>query len=81
MGQLHRKHWKPQKKLNVENPRVYLLEGQDKFYTPEQFGGSKEKAKELFNEALKKYDAFKPASDIDPNWGKTTVNYFLSQYK
>ncbi|MBD0294692.1 MAG: hypothetical protein ICV84_05730, partial [Flavisolibacter sp.] len=29
------------KQLNPENPRVYLLEGQDKLYTPEQFGGSK----------------------------------------
>ena len=28
-------------KLNPENPRIYLLQGQDKFYTPEQYGGSK----------------------------------------
>ena len=67
------------KKLNPENPRVYLLEGQDKFFTPEQYGGSKEEAKRLFEEALKKYDAFKPASAIDPNWGKGTTQYFLSQ--
>ncbi len=36
------------KKLNPENPRVYLLEGQDKYFTPEQFGGSKEEAKKLY---------------------------------
>ena len=42
---------------------------------------NKEKAKELFNEALKKYEAFKPATELDPTWGNTTVNYFLSQYK
>ncbi|HYH16466.1 MAG TPA: hypothetical protein VD794_14655, partial [Flavisolibacter sp.] len=29
------------RKLNPDNPRVYMLEGQDKFYTPEQYGGSK----------------------------------------
>jgi tetratricopeptide (TPR) repeat protein len=69
------------KKLNPENPRLYLLEGEDKFYTPEQYGGSKTEAKKLFEEALKKYDSFKPASDIDPNWGKNTVEYFLSQLK
>jgi hypothetical protein len=69
------------KKLNPDNPRVYLLEGQDKFYTPEQFGGSKTEAKKLFEEALKKYDSFKPASDIDPNWGKNTTQYLLSQIK
>lgn len=69
------------KKLNSENPRIYLLEGEDKFFTPEQFGGSKTEAKKLFEEALKKYDAFKPASDIDPNWGKNTAQYFLNQLK
>ena len=69
------------KKLNPENPRVYLLEGEDKFFTPEQYGGSKEEAKKLFEEALQKYDSFKPASSIDPNWGRNTTQYFLSQAK
>jgi hypothetical protein len=69
------------KKLNPENPRIYLLEAQDKYFTPEQYGGSKTEAKKLFEEALKKYDAFKPATDIDPNWGKNTTQYFLNQLK
>ena len=69
------------KKLNPENPRVYILEGQDKFYTPEQFGGSKEEAKVLFEKAQKLYDTFKPETSIHPNWGKNQVAYFLSQYK
>ncbi len=67
------------KKLNPQNPRVYVLEGEDKFFTPEQFGGSKTEAKVLFQEALKKYDDFKPASAIDPSWGRTTAQYFISQ--
>jgi hypothetical protein len=69
------------RKLNPGNPRIYLLEGQDKFFTPEQFGGSKTEAKKLFEEALKKYESFKPASELDPNWGRTTAQYFLSQIK
>jgi len=69
------------KKLNPENPRIYLLEGQDKYYTPEQYGGSKTEAKKLFEEALKKYDSFKPVTDLDPNWGKGTIQYFLNQMK
>lgn len=69
------------RKLNPENPRIYLLEGQDKFFTPEQYGGSKTEAKKLFEEALKKYDSFKPATDLDPNWGKNTTQYFLNQIK
>lgn len=69
------------KSLNPENPRVYLLEGQDKFYTPEQFGGSKTEAKALFEQSIKKYETNKPASDIDPQWGKSQVLYFLGQIK
>lgn len=69
------------RKLNPENPRIYLLEGQDKFFTPEQYGGSKTEAKKLFEQALEKFSAFKPASSLDPVWGKQTTQYFLSQVK
>jgi hypothetical protein len=69
------------KSLNPENPRVYLLEGQDKFYTPEQFGGSKTEAKALFEQSLKKYDSYKPETAIHPQWGKSQVLYFLGQIK
>ena len=67
------------KQLNPENPRVYLLEGQDKFFTPEQFGGSKTEAKKLFETASQKYAAFKPVSNLDPAWGKGTLQYFMAQ--
>jgi hypothetical protein len=67
------------KTLNPENPRVYLLEGQDKFYTPEQFGGSKSEAKTLFETSMKKFETQKPESSIHPRWGQNTVKYFLSQ--
>jgi hypothetical protein len=67
--------------LNPANPRVFLLEGQDKFFTPEQYGGSKPEAKRLFEEALKKYETFQPASPLEPVWGKKTAQYFLSQIK
>src|SRR5688572_19559532 len=39
------------KKLHPNNPRVYLLEDQDKYFTPEQFGGSKDEAKLLFEKS------------------------------
>lgn len=69
------------KVLNPDNPRSFLLEGQDKFFTPEQFGGSKTEAKKLFEEAMKKYETFKPASALHPVWGKSTAQYFLNQIK
>ncbi len=69
------------KGLNPENPRIYILEGQDKYFTPEQYGGSKTEAKTLFEEAMKKFETFKPESSIHPNWGKGQLMYFLSQLK
>jgi hypothetical protein len=69
------------KKLNPDNPRIYVLEALDKYYTPEQFGGRKDEAKQLFEEALKKYGAFKPESAIHPNWGQGLVNAMLAQMK
>lgn len=69
------------KKLNPENPRIYLLEAQDKFFTPEEYGGSKTEAKKLFEEALQRYAVFKPATPLDPVWGMPTAQYFLTQIK
>ncbi|MGQ0737703.1 MAG: hypothetical protein ACT4OJ_01465 [Bacteroidota bacterium] len=69
------------KTLNENNPRVYILEGQDKFYTPEQFGGSKEEAKQLFEKANGIFMTSKPGSSIEPQWGRSQVAYFLSQLK
>ncbi|MEO9020813.1 MAG: hypothetical protein ABI237_08890 [Ginsengibacter sp.] len=67
--------------LDPTNPRPVLLEAENKFFTPEQYGGGKDVAKELFDKAKQLFDNFKPESDIHPSWGKTSLNYFLSQYK
>ena len=69
------------RKLDPANPRVYLLEGQDKFFTQEQFGGSKTEAKALFEQCLQKAETFKPASPLHPSWGAAQARYFLSQIK
>lgn len=69
------------KSLNPANPRVTLLEAQDKLFTPEQFGGSKTEAKALLEEAVKKFEAFKPESTIHPTWGLRRAQYFLTQVK
>jgi hypothetical protein len=69
------------KSLNPDNPRVYMLEGQDKFFTPEQFGGSKAEAKVLFEKSVQLFASNKPKSSIDPHWGLGSVQYFLSQIK
>jgi hypothetical protein len=69
------------KKLNPENPRIYLLEGQDLYYTPEQFGGDKAEAKKRFETSMEKFRTLKPESSIHPAWGLPALNYFLSLVK
>lgn len=67
--------------MDATNPRPVLFEAENKFYTPEQYGGGKDVAKVLFDKAKQLFDNFKPESDISPTWGKAALDYFLSQYK
>lgn len=70
-------HLEDAKKANPENPRVPMLEGQALLYTPEAFGGSKTKAKEKFEESLKKFAAEKPADKLTPHWGEAYVKALM----
>lgn len=68
-------------KLEPNNPRVALIKAEDTYFTPEQYGGSKAKGLEMFKEALNKFNAYIPKTSLDPNWGKSEAEYFLSQSK
>ena len=63
------------------NPRPEYLKGQGLKYTPEQFGGGCAAAKPLLQSSLAKHNAFKPASEIHPNWGKQRVEQLISECK
>lgn len=69
------------KKLNADNPRIYLLEGQDLYFTPEQFGGDKQEARKRFETTISKFEIYKTESSIHPNWGLGQSKYFLSEIK
>jgi len=69
------------KKQDPANPRPYYLAGQNLRNTPEQFGGGCKTAKPLLEEAMKKFDAFKPASELSPNWGKSRTEQVLASCK
>ncbi|SFI28730.1 hypothetical protein [Halpernia frigidisoli] len=66
-------------KMDPENPRISLLKAEDTYYTPEQYGGSKEKGIELFKKAQAQFAVYKSKSALDPTWGKEEADYFLSQ--
>lgn len=66
---------------NPANPRPEYLKGQGLKYTPEQFGGGCATAKPVLQSSLDKYNKFKPASELHPNWGKQRVELLLSECK
>lgn len=66
-------------KLNPANPRVYYLQGMNKFHTPKAFGGGKNNAKPLFEKAKVLFAAQKPASSLDPIWGDSQNNRMLDE--
>jgi len=68
-------------KQDPSNPRPYSLQGESLKYTPEQFGGGCKTATPILQQAKEKFEAFKPASDIAPNWGKKRVEMLLNECK
>lgn len=65
--------------LDPENPRTYFIMGQGLFYTPEQYGGGKEKGCAQLMIAKQKYETFKPAGELYPDWGKAELEQALMQ--
>lgn len=66
---------------DATNPRPEYLKGQGLIYTPEQFGGGCITAKPVLQSSLAKFNTFKPASEIHPDWGKERVTLLLSECK
>ncbi len=69
------------KKLNPENPRIYFLEAINTLNLPPAMGGGAEPAKPIFENAREKFNAFKPESEISPDWGKEANESELAKLK
>ena len=67
--------------LNPANPRPYLVEANNVYFTPKMFGGGAEAAKPLFEKAQAKFTAFVPAGPLAPNWGQRQLQGRLKQYE
>ncbi len=68
-------------KLDKENPRAYLMKGTSLMYRPAQYGGGKDKALPVLEEAAAKFKTFKPANSIMPHWGEKRALEVLEQCK
>jgi hypothetical protein len=66
-------------KQDATNPRSHMLKGQNLKGTPEQFGGGCTNAKPHLQKAVELFAAFKPASEIAPNWGKNYTEGLLKE--
>lgn len=81
LGPLTDKTIKDAENINPENPRIYLLKGQNAFYTPPMWGGDKDKAYELLKKAKSLFETFKPASSISPRWGLYQTEHLIQEYE
>ncbi|MDW8230620.1 MAG: hypothetical protein RMJ33_12360 [Saprospiraceae bacterium] len=61
--------------INPDNPRVYVQRASNLYFTPRMWGGDKEKAREVLVVAERKFSTFQPASELHPDWGRSTVQY------
>jgi hypothetical protein len=66
------------RQINPENPRIYVLEGQMLYYTPEAFGGGKATGCPKLKMAIDKFAAYKPASSIHPDWGIQSAQHLYA---
>ena len=67
--------------LNPANPRPYLVEANNVYFTPAMFGGGAEKAKPLYEIAKAKFAAFRPAGPLAPAWGEHQLQVRLKAYE
>lgn len=68
------------KEMNADNPRIYLLRGISKFYTPKMFGGGKKAAKPYFEKTEQLFAKNPlPAASERPVWGLVTAKWFMKQ--
>ena len=64
----------------ANNPRTLTQMAQMKYYTPVAFGGGKAPGLEYLKKAVAAYEAFKPATELDPNWGKPYAEQLLLEW-
>ncbi len=57
-------------KLNAGNPRPYYLQGVSIMHTPKEYGGGKQAALPLLEQALQLFEKEEPKGDFYPGWGK-----------
>ncbi len=66
---------------NPNNPRVLFLLGQNLLFTPAGFGGGKEKALPLIEQAVEKFNTAPVQDPLAPSWGREEATSLLANAK
>lgn len=64
----------------ANNPRAFLQLSQNVYYTPAAFGGGKDAGLALLKKSIDAFGTFKPASELDPSWGKEFAEGLWQQW-
>ncbi len=64
--------------MDPNNPRLYYLQAQNIFGTPEAFGGGKKNAKPLFEKSVALFKTFQ-VKPLYPNWGQKSAEDMLAK--
>lgn len=67
------------RKLASENPRVVMLYGLGKYFTPAMFGGSKEVALQSMHDAVELFKKWQTDDELAPDWGGEEVYAWIGQ--
>ena len=78
LGQLANASMKTAKLQEPENPRIAMLDAISMYFTPAEYGGSKENGYATMDKALKYFTTFKPEEKIFPDWGQAEAYSFLA---
>lgn len=65
-------------KYDPENPRLFLIDGINTYFTPESFGGGVDKALSLFEKSYELFQTYKPVDETYPDWGLDQVCGYLA---
>jgi hypothetical protein len=65
--------------VNPENPRIYTTRGEFTLNMPAFIGGGAENAMPDIKKAIEKFESFKPASMLHPNWGRERAERLMKQ--
>ena len=78
-GDIATKYLDKAKAINPNNPRIYALEGNSKYYTPKMFGGGPKKALPYFEKAVELYAKQTDKDITKPYWGGGQANEMLKK--